>query len=461
VIDRRRLLLYGSAVALLATAPAFARKTADPWTKARQIVRGIQRPRIGRRKLRLGSPANGDIRAAIMAAMDQLGSKGGTITLPKGDWLSNGPIHFKSRIALDIPEGTHLKFSREPEHYLPMVFTRWEGTECWNYSPLIYAHDVTDIAITGKGAIDGQGFEGFFKWRPQQRESQQLLRKMGAEGVPMDQRRFGPGHYLRPGFVQFINCQRVLIDGPHLTDSTFWMIHPIYCDHVTVRNISLKSDHLNSDGVDPDSSTNVLIERCIFDVGDDGVAIKSGRDQDGWRVARPSSRIVVRDCEYRGTAGGGFSIGSEISGGVHDVFVERYRMGSVSHGLYFKSNLDRGGAIRDIHIRDIDIGKAQGALIFTTDYHGYRGGQHPQYFSDINVENVRCGEAIVGMSLIGTEKAPLERVSVRNLTIAKAKTPMRVKHVRELRFDNVSANGLPLSAIAETAPETFADKIKL
>lgn len=460
MIDRRSLLLCGGAVVLLAASPAFARKPEAPWAKAREIVRGIQLPRIGKRKIRI-APVNSDIRGAIMTAMDQLGSAGGTIILPKGEWTSNGPIHFKSRIALHIPQDAHLKFSREPAHYLPMVFTRWEGTECWNYSPLIYARDAADIAITGDGTIDGQGFEGFFKWRPQQRESQQLLRKMGAEGVPVDQRRFGPGHYLRPGFVQFINCQRVLIDGPRLIDSTFWMIHPVYCDHVTVRNVILKSDHLNSDGVDPDSSTNVLIERCTFDVGDDGVAIKAGRDQDGWRVEKSSSRIVVRDCEYRGTAGGGFSIGSEMSGGVHDIFVERYTMGNVSHGLYFKSNLDRGGAIRDVHIRDIRIEKAQGALIFTTDYHGYRGGKKPPRFSDINIDDVRCGEAIVGLSLVGTETAPIERVSVRNLSIGKAKTPMRVKHVEGLTFDAVSANGAALTAVSETGPETFTDTIKL
>ncbi len=461
MIHRRALLIGASAIAFLTTAPAFARSTNDPWAKAREIVRNIKRPNIGKRRVTLNPPPGTDIRPAIANAMKQLGPAGGTVILPKGEWTSHGPIHFTSRIALHVPKGTHLKFSREPAHYLPMVFTRWEGTECWNYSPLIYANGVTDIAITGGGIIDGQGFEGFFKWRPQQRESQQLLRKMGAAEVPVGERRFGPGHFLRPGFVQFISCQRILIDGPHFIDSPFWMIHPVYCDHVTVRNVNLKSDHLNSDGIDPDSSTNVLIERCIFDVGDDGVAIKAGRDQDGWRVAKPSSRIVVRDCDYRGTAGGGFSIGSEMSGGVQDIFVERYRMGNVSHGLYFKSNLDRGGAIRDVYIRDIRIEKAQAVLIFTTDYHGYRGGQSPPVFQDISINTVECDEAIVGLSLVGTQGAPLQRIAVSNFTIGKVKTPMRVKHVRDLHFDAVSANGLPLNAVMETAPDTFSDKIKL
>ena len=392
--------------------------------------------------------------------MERLGAKGGTIVLPKGEWTSNGPIHFKSRIGLHVPEGTHLKFSRDPDHYLPMVFTRWEGTECWNYSPLIYAHGATDIAITGKGTIDGQGFEGFFIWRPKQRDSQQLLRKMGAEGVPVSERRFGPGHFLRPGFVQFVNCQRILIDGPRFIDSTFWMIHPVYCDHVTVRNVSLKSDHLNSDGIDPDSSTNVLIERCIFDVGDDGVAIKAGRDQDGWRVGRASSRIVVRDCEYRGTAGGGFAIGSEMSGGVHHVFVERYEMNDVIHGAYFKSNMDRGGAITDIFIRDIAIGSAQAAISFTTDYHGYRGGNFPTRFDNVQIENLSCGEAIVGLSFVGAANAPLGRVRVSNTVIGKAKTPLRSRNAVSLSFENVFVDGKAVQPTANSGPETFADTLR-
>ena len=460
MIGRRAILVGGTALAVLGASRTGALPPRDPWTEARSIVRHIQRPRIGKRKLRLRPPAGGDIRTAILAAMDQLGGTGGTIILPPGEWTSDGPIHFKPRIALHVPGGTHLKFSRNPDHYLPLVFTRWEGTECWNYSPLLYANGISDIAITGQGTIDGQGFAGFFQWRAKQQDSQQLLRKMGAEGVPVGERRFGPGHFLRPGFVQFVNCQRVLIDGPRFVDSTFWMIHPVYCVHVTIRNVRLKSDHLNSDGIDPDSSVNVLIERCIFDVGDDGVAIKAGRDQDGWRVGRSSSRIVVRDCEYRGTAGGGFSIGSEMSGGVHDVYVERYRMGDVIHGAYFKSNMDRGGAITDIFIRDIAIGSAQAAISFTTDYHGYRGGNFPTKFDNVQIERLVCGEARVGLSFVGAEDAPLGQIVVRDTVIARANTPLRSRNAPALSFDRVLTNGVAVLPSPNTGPDTFSDKLR-
>lgn len=456
MIDRRLFLVGNAALGGCASLPRVA---SSPWVKADAIARLIQRPRVGTAAVRL-SPDTANIRPAILAAMTHLGAAGGTITIPPGEWLSNGPIHFQSRIRLHFEKDAVLKFSRDPKHYLPLVLTRWEGTECWNYSPLIYARGVTDIAITGEGTIDGQGFEGFFQWRPRQRDSQQLLRKIGAEGVPVERRVFGEGHYLRPGFVQFLSCARILIDGPRFIDSTFWMIHPVYCDHVTVRNISLKSDHLNSDGVDPDSSTNVLIEQCVFDVGDDGVAIKAGRDQDGWRVGRPSSRVVVRDCEYRGTAGGGFSIGSEMSGGVSEVYVERYKMNDVIHGVYFKSNMDRGGAITDIFVRDINIGKAQAAISFTTDYHGYRGGDYPTKFDNVQIDRLRCREALVGLSMLGAQAAPLTRVRVSNSVIEQAKTPLRSRNAIGMIFDDVKVNGATLRPVADSAPETFADTLK-
>lgn len=464
MLDRRSVLAGGLIAAGCAHLPESA-AAPSPWERAETIARGVRLPRIAARDERITahgakSGFGHNARPAIMAAMAALGSSGGRVVLPSGEWRSDGPIHLRSGIDLHLTEGAILRFSREPRHYLPLVLTRWEGTECWNYSPLIYARGAQDIAITGKGVIDGQGFEGFFRWRPNQQGDQMALRKMGAEGVPSRQRVFGEGHFLRPGFVQFLSCQRVLIEGPRFVDSTFWMIHPVYCDHVTVRGISLKSDHLNSDGVDPDSSTNVLIENCIFDVGDDGVAIKAGRDQDGWRVGRPSRRIVVRDCEYRGTAGGGMSIGSEMSGGVEEIFCKRYRMNDVVHGLYFKSNNDRGGYIRDVHFRNIDIASAQCPVIVTTDYHGYRGGNFPTEMANLSITNVRCGEAIVGLSLVGADGAPLESMHLSNFEVGRAKTPMRIRNAAGLAFDNVRINGAAMQPVVETGPETFIDKLK-
>jgi polygalacturonase len=466
MIDRRSLL-GGIALAPLAGCAAHRPTLPDSNApdRADAIVAEIRPPRIGPGRTRVtdhGATSGfaRDARPAIRAAIASLGAAGGRVTLPAGEWRSDGPIHLTSRVELHLESGATLRFSADPAHYLPVVFTRWEGTECYNHSPPIYAHGATDIALTGKGVIDGQGFAGFFRWRARQSADQQALRRMGAEGVPVADRIFGAGHYLRPSFVQFVDCRRVLVEGLTLRDSTFWMVHPVYCEQVIVRDLLLESAHLNSDGVDPDSCTGVLVERCRFAVGDDGVAIKAGRDRDGWRVGRPSSRIVVRDCVYSGTAGGGMSIGSEMSGGVHDVHVRGLRMGDVVHGLYFKSNLDRGGYIRDIDIRDVTIGSAQSAVIFTTDYHGYRGGNAPTRFSDIAIADVRCGDAIVGLSMVGAAAAPLERIRLSNVAIASARVPLRARNARGMVFDAVRVGGQALRAVADTGPETFGDQLK-
>jgi polygalacturonase len=465
MIDRRMMLAGSAALGGCATLPHSAAAPADPWDRAAAIVAGIRPPMIRAPLARItdhgaASGFQHDARPAIRAAMASLGKRGGRVLIPAGDWRSDGPIHLTSGIELHLAAGATLKFSRDPRHYLPLVLTRWEGTEMWNYSPLIYARGASDIALTGSGTIDGQGFETWFPFRAQQRPAQSRLRQMGIDGVPVEQRVFGEGQFLRPSFVQFLSCTRVLVEGLKFIDSSFWMIHPVYCDHVIVRGLTLESAHLNSDGIDPDSSTNVLIENCNFNVGDDGVAIKAGRDQDGWRVGKPTARVVVRNCVYSGSAGGGLSIGSEMSGGVQDVYAENYRMDSIVHALYFKSNLDRGGEIRDVAIRNIAVGTAQSVVNFTTDYHGHRGGNYPTLFRDITIENVTCREAIVCFSLAGAAGAPLQAIALRNIAVDRARTPLRARNAEGLTFDNVTVNGTALTPIRDTGPETFGDQLR-
>jgi polygalacturonase len=449
MIDRRGFIGGSLALGGCASLPQRA-DVPDDWALADSIAAGIKRPRIDPATALITahgakSGFQHDALPAIRAAMASLGSGGGTVILPAGEWRSDGPIHLRSGVGLHIESGATLRFSREPRHYLPLVLTRWEGTEVWNYSPLFYAAGASDIAITGGGTIDGQGFEGFFQWRPKQKTDQNALRKMGADGVPVRDRVFGDGHYLRPGFVQFMSCSRVLVGGPRFVDSTFWMIHPVYCDHVTVRNITLVSKHLNSDGVDPDSSTNVLIERCTFDVSDDCVAVKSGRDADGWRVARPSSRIVVRDCIMNTDIAAAFAIGSEMSGGAHDIFVERLKVPHAEHALYFKANLDRGGVIERIRMRDIDVAKSETLIHFTTDYHSYRGGNAPPTYRDFTVQNVTCAMTEQALHIVGVPSAPVQDVRLRNIRVAKASKPDAIAHSERLTFEAVNINGTDVS----------------
>ncbi len=430
------------------------------WRRAASIVGRIREAEFPDRNFlvtEFGAVAgDGDARLGIQAAIDACGKLGGgRVVLPAGRWRSDGPLHLRSRTELHVSEGAHLVFSGNRERYTPLVLTRWEGTEVWTWSPMIFGDGLDNVAITGAGTIDGDGEKNFLPWRRKQKPDQNALRQMGHDGVPVNERVFGEGHWLRPHFIQFRDCRNVLIDGPTLVDSPFWVTHLLYCDQAIVRNLNVVSRHVNSDGVDVDSSSNVLIERCRFDVGDDGVAIKSGRDQDGWRVNRPSKNVVVRDCEYLGHAGGGLAIGSEMSGGVEDVFIEDYRMEKVHHALYFKSNLDRGGRIERVSIRNIDVGSADVVAIFTNDYHSYRGGNFPTRFENVAIENVECARAGVGLSIIGRPEAPVRNVSVRNFAVADADTPLQIRHVERLRFDNVSINGELMRAVSETSPASF------
>lgn len=447
--DRRHMLILGGA-GMLAGCVSLPEADRDEWSAADAIARSIQRPRIAPRQTHItehGAMAGDvDVLPAVLAAISSMADMGGgRVIVPEGEWRLDGPIHLRSGIELHLEAGAVIRFTQDARFY-PNVFTRWEGTEVYNHSPLIYARGQSDIAITGKGRFEGGGRDYWFTWRPQQRADQNRLRQMGADGVPVSQRVFGPGHRLRPAFVQFMECQRVLVEGPHFEDSPFWMIHPVYSTDVTVRDISVRSKHLNSDGCDPDSCSNVLIEACRFDVSDDCIAVKSGRDRDGWRVARPSSRIVVRDCEMRTDIAAAFAIGSEMSGGAHDIWVERLKVTSAEYGLYFKSNLDRGGVVERIRMREIEVQTTETLIHFTTDYHSYRGGQAPPTYRDLAVANVRCLHADKALHIVGVPEAPVQDVRLTDISVQTTSQDSEIAHVRDLRFNQVSVAGRLLAS---------------
>jgi len=387
-----------------------------------------------------------DSRPAILAAIGAAhDAGGGRVEIPAGLWRCDGPINLKSNVELHVAGGAIVRFSPDARFYLPPVFTRWEGTEVWNYSPLLYTRGQRNVAITGPGAFEGQGREHFLPWRDKQVPDQNLIRKMGAEGVPVRDRVFGGGHWLRPHFVQFVECRDVLIDGPTFRDSPFWVIHPVYCRGVTVRNATVISKHINSDGCDPDSCTDVLIESCHFDVNDDCIAIKSGRDQDAWRVGKPSSGIVVRDCYMRTSIGAGLAIGSEMSGGANRIRVNRLTIDSAAHAINFKANLDRGGVIENVRVRDVAVGETEELIQFTTAYKGHRGGNAPPTYRDFVVENVSCRHAKQALHIVGVPAAPVQDVRLSNVHVTKADGPNAIEHVRNLKLENVTVNAAPVT----------------
>ncbi|HKJ91503.1 MAG TPA: glycoside hydrolase family 28 protein [Oceanipulchritudo sp.] len=422
--------------------------------RAEAIVAKIQEPVFPERDFLasdFGALGDGttDDRAAIQGAIDACSrAGGGRVLLESGVYYLRGPIELKSHVNLHLPEGTHLRFSGIPEDFLPPVLTRWEGTLVYNYSPMIYARHARNVGLTGTGKIDGNAEKSFASWRARQRNDQNMLREMGGRQHPVHNRVFGGGHFLRPSLVQFMGCSRILVDGPTFVDSPFWIIHPVFSEHITIRNIVCESLRLNNDGIDPDSSSYVLIENSTFRVGDDAVAIKSGRDDEGRRLGVPSENIVIRNNFFE-SVHNGVAIGSEMSGGVRNVYLHGCTVGSGRNLIYFKSNLDRGGIIEEVFVWDIEVEVSRLALIrFRTDYHSHRGGRHIPVFRHFRLEDIRAEKVEqFAIKVEGHRDAPVEDVRLRNISVKEALIPVDINPWDEVQMEEVYINGKPAQPV--------------
>lgn len=386
--------------------------------------------------------------SAAIAACVKAG--GGRVVVPKGEFFCDGPIHLASNINLRVSEGATLRFGADPARYLPAVLTRFEGTMLYGHSPRIYVRGATNVAITGPGVIDGNARQTLDLMKDSKaRGSAGILRKMGAEGVPAEQRLFGEGKWMRPSMIQPFECTNVLIENVKLRDSTFWVVHPVLCRNVTVRGVTVDSINGNNDGCDPDSCTDVLIEDCIFRTGDDSIAIKSGRDRDGWRVGRPTENVVIRRVTMA-SRHSGLCIGSEMSGGVRNVYMEDCTAEAVSSALYFKGNVDRGGIVENVRARRIHVKHVRdGVVRFDTTYRAQdiRGGTSAPVFRDFLIEDVTCDESqTFALSIEGLPGTPIRDVTLRRLTVAKARDAARITETQNLQLENVTVNGAPISA---------------
>lgn len=251
------------------------------------------------------------------------------------------------------------------------VLTRFKGIELMNYSPFLYAYGKENIAITGPGTIDGQASNQYWHpWKNQRNSHPQEAARIrliveGEQNVPVEQRIYGeasgkPGEcsngYLRPSFVEPYHCRHVLIEGIHIINSPMWEIHPVLCENVSVRGVHIDSHFSNNDGIDPECCRDVLIECCEIDVGDDCIAIKSGRNQDARRIGRGTKRVVIQNNMFR-DGHGGITIGSEITGGVQKVYVRDNIMDSprLWSAFRFKSNGIRGGLVEHCYYADNQI----------------------------------------------------------------------------------------------------------
>lgn len=453
-------------LALLLPACAFAAGWDD--NEYKRIEQSIQLPKIAERQFLITSfgakttATAAQNQKAINKVISLVSKKGGgKVIIPKGTW-NTGAIELKNHVNLVLEEGATLHFAFEPKLY-PLVRTSWEGLACWNYSPCIYAYKATDIAITGKGTIDGGGNnDTFWQWNGSPRfgykegvtkESQKLgsrskLLKMAEDGVPFDERKFGMGYGLRPQLVNMVHCERILIKDVKMINSPFWVIHPLLSKNITIDGVYVWNEGPNGDGCDPEACENVLIQNCVFHTGDDCIAIKSGRNNDGRLWNQPSKNIIIRNCKME-DGHGGVVIGSEISGGCENVYAENCVMDSphLERILRIKTNNCRGGQVQNINMRNVVVGQCKEAVVkINLDYERkeicYRGFE--PIVNNVNVENVTCQKSDYGVLIIGRDS--LENVYDINIKNCKfdgvVKEPVKITgKTRNVKFDNLVING--------------------
>lgn len=383
---------------------------------------------------------------------------GGRVVVPEGIYLT-GAIHLKNNVNLYISEKSTIRFSQNPADYLPVVYSRWEGVECMNYSPFIYAYEQENIAISGSGTLDGQADndhwwpwkgKGEYGWQPgepNQDAARGKLFEMAENGTPVEQRIMGEGSYLRPQFIQPYKCKNVLIDGVTIKNSPMWEIHPVLCENVTVQNVTVISHGPNNDGCDPESCKDVLIRNCFFDTGDDCIAIKSGRNADGRRVNVPSENIVIQDCEMR-DGHGGVVIGSEISGNVRNVFAENCIMNSpnLDRALRIKTNSVRGGIVENIFLRNITVGQVADAVFrINLNYEEGDAGKFTPQIRNIWFENITSEKSNYALRIEGYERSPVRDIYLNNCRFENVSKKNILKNVAALEFQDVRINGEEIS----------------
>jgi polygalacturonase len=364
---------------------------------------------------------------------------GGVVCIPPGTWLT-GPIHLRSNVNLHLERGALVRFGTRFADYLPVVFTRWEGVECFNYSPLIYARDCGNVAVTGEGVLDGQG-QAWWHWKKLQQAAAKTLYDAESEGVPVEKRVFGTEEAaLRPQFLQTINCRNVLVEGVTFLNGPMWTVHPVYCESVLVRGITVRSEGPNTDGLNPDSCRNVLVEGCSFHTGDDCIAINSGMNEDGWRVDRACENIVIRDCTMS-EGHGAVAIGSGMSGGVRNVYVHDCHVTGGDQGIRLKSMRGRGGFVENVRFENIHMaGLRQEAIVLNMFYGSSTAASRsdaPPAFRNVHIRDVTCESAGVAVAIRGLPEQPIERVVLEDLHL-NAVEGIRCQDADDLIFNNVS-----------------------
>ncbi|NJO87562.1 MAG: glycoside hydrolase family 28 protein [Chloroflexia bacterium] len=346
--------------------------------------------------------------------------------VPKGTWLT-GAIHLKSNVNLNIHQEAEILFSTDTTDYMPLVFSRWEGTEAYNFSSLIYANGQENIAVTGKGMLNGQGHLWHEKYkRMDWRDSLsgvQVIRRMGEQQIPVQERLFGPmkDDILYPSFIHLINCNNILLEGFTINKGPYWTVHPTYSKNLIIRDIRVETfGQANGDGINPDACENVLIEHCILNTGDDALTLKSGRDLEGRLRGKPTENVVIRHCVAE-KGHGGVAIGSEMSGGIRNVYVHDCEFKSPLWGIYIKSMRGRGNVVENIWFENIKMDSIQDvAMKLSMYYHDTpveKLSERTPIFRNIHFSNIDCKFAPTAIEVAGLQEMPISNVTFSNINV--------------------------------------------
>ena len=447
------------------------------WAQVPVILSRITAPSFPNRALIItdkpySAAADGsvDAREAIQRAIVDLSRYGGgKLIIPKGTFFVDGPLNLESNVNLHLEAGSELSFGTDYEKYLPQVLTRYEGTDVYNFSPLIYAYQKKNIAITGLGTITGNAAESWSTWVDKaahedlkripgssKMASEQASRNMNNQDTPLFERAFDESDKLRPSFMLFYNSENILIEGVKIIDSPFWVNHFYMSKNITVRNMVMTSFNKNNDGIDIESSEDVHIHDVDFSTGDDCISIKSGRDLEGLHKMIPSKNIVVQNVRF--LADDAVALGSEASGGVRNVFVENSIGENLRKGFYFKANNNRGSHFEHIRIRNLTFGdladvpenrRKLNMIEVTTNYDS--AGvvyDRPPEFKDIRFENLTGGSSIYPLKLEGTKQSLLRDFVFDDVDIGVGEQPNIIKDTdfESMFFRNMTVAGEPLKA---------------
>ena len=362
--------------------------------------------------------------AAAMAACEKAG--GGSVVVPPGKWLT-GAVHFRNNCKLHLSEGAVLEFTDDPADY-PEVHTTWEGIECYNHSPLIFGYGVTNVAITGSGTIAPRMdfWRTWFKRPPEHMKATEHLYYWCSTNAPVESRRLLKldRANMRPHLIQFNRCGNVLLDGFKIRESPFWMIHLYHSENCIVRNLDTYARGHNNDGVDVDMTKNVLVEKCRFDQGDDGVVLKAGRNADAWRIGRCTENVVVRDCNLVNSHSL-LGIGSELSGGVRNVWMTRCTVEDTFSMLRIKTGRRRGGFVENVYMDNCRGKRMIRVFNIFTEYCA-QWGKFPDFelrrtrIRNINISDCEADVAAFAVKLNGDEKLPPSGIRIRNVKVGRA-----------------------------------------